>query len=430
MSSTQELLSKIAAIRGRLDRVAADEDEPRARASAPPARLTFRAAQLLRDARSTLNELKSIADDSAADDNAVVPSLQREAAGMLDVVLRSLASLPESAVAQLRQCEGLQACLAAARDKVAQLHIALDIDRRDDQQVELLATLLRRLAVGESIDVDPFLRCAEAVADDALLGRPIRFHSKPKGDVARFAAHHGLTVARVQASIWRGEIAHRQRLAESLVAALVHDVGMLSVPSEIVFKPGPLHADERDQVRGHLARGKDAVARLFPGGGRAVDAVGDHHERLDGSGALGKHAEELDEPARFLAVCDMYAALASPRPYRPAHDPRTALADTLMLADQGKLDRLQAEKLLRLTFYPAGSVVQLSDGGVALVVGAPRSVVNPAKAIVIPLRQRDGSTPAFPWPVDLSESNSVNILRGLTGAERVQILSRTHPALV
>src|SRR4029077_20427607 len=108
--------------------------------------------------------------------------------------------------------------------------------------------------------------------------------------------------------------------------------------------------------------------------------------RLDGTGyPSGKWAAAVGEQARLLAACDVYAALVSPRPYRPAADSRTALADPLMLIEQGLLDRAQTEKLLRLTFYPAGSVVQLSDGTVALVVGSPKALTNPAKATVIPL---------------------------------------------
>src|SRR5207247_1810239 len=108
---------------------------------------------------------------------------------------------------------------------------------------------------------------------------------------------------------------------------------------------------ERRLLREHASEGARLVQRLWPGGGWPVAAAGEHHERLDGSGyPAGKQAHALSEPVRLLAVCDVYAALASPRPHRPAVDPRTALADTLMLADQGLLDRTQAERLLHLGF--------------------------------------------------------------------------------
>ncbi len=442
MTSSTELLTKIAALRTRLDRIQTATVPPAKPASppadsyfvpaAPPARLTFRAAQLLKDSRAVLAELKELGDDpDVRGEGSIAQNLQREAAGLLDVILRNLLAIPAGAAAQLRHCEGLQTCLGAVRDKMHLLQTSLVDHRREDRQVELLATLLRRLASGETVNLSAFVDFARVIADDAIQGAPLRFRSSPKNDVARFAAHHGLAVARVQAWVLRSEVPQRQRLAEMLIPALVHDVGMLFIPPAIVFKTRPLDDDERIVLKQHPLKGHLAIHRLYPGGGWPVEAALDHHERLDGAGyPAGKTSFDIGEAARLLAACDVYAALASPRPHRPAADARTALADTLLLAEQGQLDRAQTEKLLRLTFYPAGSVVQLSDGAVALVVGTPKAMINPAKATVIPLRTAAGDAPAYPWPIDLAESNSLNILRALTPAERANVLGRTHPSLV
>jgi len=304
-------------------------------------------------------------------------------------------------------------------------------ERREDQQVEFLAALLRRLVNGEPVELRAFVAFARGIADQAMQGAPLRFGAAADGDVARFAAHHGMAVARVQAWVLRSEVPQRERLAELLIPALVHDVGMLFVPAALVFKSDRLDDAERTLLQQHPVRGLKAMQRLYPGGGWPVEAVADHHERLDGTGyPSGKATAAVGEQARLLAACDVYAALASPRPYRPAADSRTALADTLMLIEQGLLDRAQTEKLLRLSFYPAGSVVQLSDGAVALVVASPKALTNPAKATVIPLRTAAGAAPAYPWPIDLAESNSLSILRALTRAERAQALGRAHPSLI
>ena len=173
------------------------------------------------------------------------------------------------------------------------------------------------------------------------------------------------------------------------------------------------------------------MRKLWPGGGWPVDVTEDHHERLDGSGyPAGKSGHHLSEPVRLMMACDVYAARVSPRPHRLAAEPRTALADTLQLAEEGKLDRLQAEKLLRLTYYPVGSVVLLTDGSVALVVGTPKVLVHSNKATVIPLRGPDGTPTASPWPLDLAESAGVTIARSLSPRERTQALGRIHPLLV
>jgi hypothetical protein len=440
MTNSKEMLARIAALRSRLDNMYAEtEDAPLPRAAperresrAPTPRLTFRAAQLLKDARAALAELKALADDPIVQrEGSVAQNLHREAAGLLDVILRNLLAVPEGAAAQLRYCEGLQTGLAAVREKMHVLQTALAEERRENQRVDFLAALLRRLANDEPVDLSAFVDVARGIVDEGAQGAPLLFRASPQGDVARLTACHGLAVARVQASILRGEISERQRLAESLIPALVHDVGMLFVPADLIFKTSRLNDSDRAVIHQHPVLGQRAIRRLYPGGGWPVDAIADHHERLDGSGyPTGKATLALGEPARLLAACDVYAALASPRPHRPAADPRTALADTLMLIEQGLLDRSQTEKLLRLSFYPAGSVVQLSDGAIALVVGPPKSKTDPAKATVIPLRTPTGAAPPYPWPVDLTESSSLNILRALTPAERRQVLGQSHPSLV
>ena len=440
MANSKEVLERIAALRMRLDRIqTASADEPTQRrphrmdvADEPVPCLTARAAKLLEQAREVHAELKTLADEAIFKEelNPFAP-LQREAANMLDLIVRSLLSLPPSQAAQLRFCEGLQACLDSAQDKVRILRTGMSARREASDRVDHLADLLRGLITDRPLDLGGFLRVAHAVVIDVEQELPLRFPTGRPGDAASFAAAHGLAVAQVFATVSRPEVPNRQRLAEMIVPALVHDVGMLYVSPVILFKDGPLDAVDRSAIHQHPARGATAARRLWPGGGWPLEAINDHHERQDGSGyPNGCRADDLSEPVRLLAACDVYAALVSPRSHRPAADPRTALSDTLVLADQGILDDRQTEKLARLTFYPAGCVVQLTDGTVALVVGTAKKRSSLAKATVIPLRGPHGELPTHPWPLDLADAPQLGILRALSQGERSQILGRTHPVLV
>jgi hypothetical protein len=433
-TSSKELLERIASLRSRLDRLQTHSAPSRPTAAPVPTevRLTARAAHLLHEARGLLADLKEIADrPEVAEPTGPLHATHREAAGMLDVVLRTLANLPPEAASQLRMCEGLHATLACVDDRIGIVRAGLARRDRDLQRIEQLAQLLRDLDSDRPATIEPFLAIARAVADDAARSQPLRFVACPRADAALFAACHGLAVAQVQAWILRPEMPQRQRLAEAIVPALVHDAGMLHVPSEVLFATGPLDDEARGLIHQHPVHGGQLARKLWPGGGWPVQAAEEHHERIDGSGyPAAKPAEALSEPVRLLAACDVYAALASPRPFRAAVEPRTALADTLQLAEEGRLDRLQAEKLLRLTFYPVGSVVQLSDGSIALVVGTPKMLVHPGRATVLPLRDSEGLPPAHPWPLDLAESPELTIVRSLTPRERSQALGRIHPLLV
>jgi putative nucleotidyltransferase with HDIG domain len=110
------------------------------------------------------------------------------------------------------------------------------------------------------------------------------------------------------------------------VGGLLHDIGKLSVPLEILRKPGPLDDAEFAAIRRHPDAGRRLLEELggFPESVRNL--VSDHHERLDGTGyPRGLQGCDLSVETRILAACDVYDALVSDRVYRPAWSPERAL---------------------------------------------------------------------------------------------------------
>ncbi len=101
-------------------------------------------------------------------------------------------------------------------------------------------------------------------------------------------------------------------------AAILHDVGKISIPGEILNKPGKLSWVEWQLVKTHVAQGlKILTEAKFPSDVRAM--VAQHHERLDGSGyPQGLRSEQIVLGARILGVADVFEAMTSHRPYRPA----------------------------------------------------------------------------------------------------------------
>jgi hypothetical protein len=175
------------------------------------------------------------------------------------------------------------------------------------------------------------------------------------------------------------------------------------------------------------------AARLLPAEGWLPEAIADHHERLDGTGYPGGlKGMQISSLSRLLAVCDVYVAQASPRPHRPARETRTALTDTLLMAERGQLDRYQAERLLMLSFYPVGSVVELADGSSALVVATPastRDLSAPARPVIAILTDGQGRLLPAPVHVDLALADGKSIVRSLSPTERRALLGARWPEL-
>jgi putative nucleotidyltransferase with HDIG domain len=131
-----------------------------------------------------------------------------------------------------------------------------------------------------------------------------------------FTYQHSTGVAEVAVEIaqWFGMSAESTR--ELRRAALLHDIGKLSVPNSILEKPGKLTCDEWKIVEAHPFYTQEILNRI-PGFERLSQDAAAHHEKLDGSGYWrGWGSDELSRFARILAVADIYEALHSKRPYR------------------------------------------------------------------------------------------------------------------
>src|SRR5437667_1395056 len=181
---------------------------------------------------------------------------------------------------------------------------------------------------------------ADTILEEAKAGQPLRFLHVSPADPSRFAAAHSLTVAQVLARVLMDDAEWQAPLPLCLTAALVHDVGMTRVPADILLKQEPLQTEERRLIEKHAVLAEEMLATLWPGGGWPIEAATCHHERNDGTGyPLGRQEIQLANIVRLLAVCDVYAALCAPRPHRTAFDTRTALTETLLLAERHYLDK-------------------------------------------------------------------------------------------
>ena len=159
------------------------------------------------------------------------------------------------------------------------------------------------------------------------------------------------------------------------VGGLLHDIGKLAVPVEILRKPGALDDAEFAEIKRHPEAGRRLLEELggFPESVRRL--VADHHERLDGTGyPRGLEGHELTLETRVLAVCDVYDAMVSDRVYRAAWSPGRALT---LLRDEHAFDRRVVDALERVLSAQerVGFVLGLADPGTRARAPHPRPAV-------------------------------------------------------
>jgi HD-GYP domain-containing protein (c-di-GMP phosphodiesterase class II) len=129
-----------------------------------------------------------------------------------------------------------------------------------------------------------------------------------------------------------------QKLAELYLAASLHDLGKLAVPSDILEKPGKLSVEEFEIIKKHVHLTWELLSDI-EGFESICEWASNHHEKLDGSGyPFGKKNSELDFNSRLLACLDLYQAISEERPYHPGRSHADTMQLIYEMADKGKID--------------------------------------------------------------------------------------------
>ncbi len=401
-------------------------------ASELPPHLTNRANRLLQQNRELLNWLKKFAiEPLLQDENHPVAVYYQNSVLLADLVLRALQTLPETPAVQLRHCSGIEVLMAVVRQRTGLLEEIVGRHRRDEEQVRELTTLLRRLHDGTPTDPGALFALAETLIREASEGQPLALPAPEWTAPPRGIAVHGLLTARVMARIAVADAHWHNNLLQAVVAALVHDVGMLAVPAEIQARSEALDMDQRAELERHCRTGANLLEQLSEDHPWLVEVARNHHERLDGTGyPVGLRDVQIEPLVRLVSVCDVYAALCSPRPHRPALDTRDALKEMLTQAHRGLLDRNYVHLLLRLSYYPAGTAVELNDGARGVVVAGEEITgdeARPSCPVVAVLTDAEGEPLPQPQLLDLARCDGRHVQRSLSAAERSESFGSCYP---
>lgn len=155
------------------------------------------------------------------------------------------------------------------------------------------------------------------------------------------------------------------------MGALLHDIGEIRLPKELINKPAELNAEEHATVQMHTEYGASILDQNAGIPKAAIDIALHHHERVDRSGYPGKlGGQEISTNAKLVGIVDVYDSLTSTTPYRSYISSTDALKS--MYDWRGTLfDSALVEKFIQcIGIYPVGSTLELNSGEIGIVISA------------------------------------------------------------
>jgi hypothetical protein len=297
---------------------------------------------MLRRFRHTLHLLNSIAHDRLtwlAEDGLVLSDL-RETLHLTESALRQFEPSPHEPAAAFVPCQTIFTLANLVEDRIDRLFERIELLTALRQALFRLCGILEAVPTGQLPRVQDIEELTATLADMTMQDEwAVTLLDPDSCNATIRVAAHSINVAQVVARLASGVPAWREELPLAVGAALLMDLGMLRLPGELLQSSDLLSAPQRTLLRQHPEHSAAIVRQMHGHDERWVQAVRQHHERLDGSGYPNHDCGAGVGPvARLLAVADMYVGIQSPRVYRPALSSRQALVEIDRAAVEGRLD--------------------------------------------------------------------------------------------
>jgi len=183
-----------------------------------------------------------------------------------------------------------------------------------------------------------------------------------------YTFQHSVSTCALMIAFARGLDMPRETIREVATGALLHDVGKAGIPDEILKKPAQLTEEEFLHMKSHVVQGLILLQQTPGIGNIALDIVGQHHERIDGSGYPNKlQGDEIQLHGQMGGIVDVYDAITSDRPYHKGMPPTRALAKMLERSKHHFRPELVRTFIKAIGIYPTGTLVRLISGRLAIV---------------------------------------------------------------
>lgn len=226
-----------------------------------------------------------------------------------------------------------------------------------------------------------------------------------------YLLEHSLNVGILSANFARYLGLPEHDIEMAAYTGLLHDLGKIKIPDEILHKPARLTDAEMDVMKKHVEYGVSFLSAMKIDD-ELIRFVSEHHERLDGQGYPAKlSGEQISFHGRILAITDMYDALTADRCYKAGMSSQKAL-QILLKDSETKLDKALLQKFIKcMGVYPMGSLVELSNQRVGMVM--QQNEKQPLSPVVKVIYTTVGNHYVPPKDIDLAKDPNLKIVKAV-----------------
>ncbi len=241
--------------------------------------------------------------------------------------------------------------------------------RVQTEATKFVTSMFQEFRMGNAIDAEKALPMVNEIYmsvvrnQDALISLT---RLKSKDD---YTYMHSVAVAALMIALGR-QLGLEEDLVKSLgMAGLLHDIGKMKVSNDILNKPGRLTDEEFEAIKTHPERGWQLLQQSDGVDDIALDVCLHHHERIDGKGYPEKlSGDEMSLFAKMGAVCDVYDAITSNRPYKNGWTPSESIRKMASWKD-GHFDEDVFNSFVKtIGIYPVGSLLKMNSGRLGVVL--------------------------------------------------------------
>lgn len=275
-----------------------------------------------------------------------------------------------------------QVLLSAVAPPSERIDLAREMERAASicsEAKQAVSSMFHEARMGKALDTADAMPLVEEISNSVLRNPGALISLARLKTKDNYTYMHSVAVCALMVALARQLGLDEQQTRKAGMAGLLHDIGKMMIPQEILNKPGRLTDAEFDTVKNHPVEGHKLLLEGHGIDEVTLDVCLHHHEKVDGTGYPDRLTDEqISIFAKMGAVCDVYDAITSNRPYKNGWDPAESLRKMAEWS-KGHFDPVIFQAFVKsVGIYPIGSLVRLESGRIGVVIDqTEKSLLTP-----------------------------------------------------